>query len=90
MEYNFERKTYFGKPLMDRLDKNLNMLLEDVIFSDEYRFPFNGHANCQNCCYWSKQNPQWLREERNILKKLMFRQKFLKTMSMVSFLLKAI
>lgn len=62
MEDDFDRRTYFCELMMDMLDNNI-INLEDVMFSDECTFSLSGHANRQNCRYWSTENPHWMREE---------------------------
>lgn len=62
MEDDFDRRTYFCEQMMAMLDNNV-IQLEHVLFSDECTFTLHGHANRQNCRYWSRENPHWMREE---------------------------
>ena len=62
MEDDFDRRTYFCEEMMAMLDNNV-IQLEHVLFSDECTFTLHGHANRQNCRYWSAENPHWMREE---------------------------
>lgn len=62
MEDDFDRRTYFCEQMMAMLDNNV-IQLEHVLFSDECTFTLHGHANRQNCRYWSTENPHWMREE---------------------------
>lgn len=38
------------------------LLLIQNIFSYEATFTLNGEKNHQNCRYWAKENPKWMRE----------------------------
>jgi hypothetical protein len=62
MEDDFDRRVHFCEEIMTMLDDNV-IQLEHVMFSDECTFTVTGHANRQNCRYWSRENPHWMRED---------------------------
>lgn len=62
MEDDFDRRINFCEEFMEMVNNNI-IQLEYVMFSDECTFLLNGHANRQNCRYWSTENPHWIREE---------------------------
>ncbi|KAJ8955681.1 hypothetical protein NQ318_008552 [Aromia moschata] len=47
--------------MMQMIDDN-TLQIENVLFSDESTFTLHGHNNRQNCRYWSRENPHWMRE----------------------------
>jgi hypothetical protein len=56
-----DRRMEFCQILMERC--NLDPLfVENILFSDESTFKLNGEVNRQNCRYWAKENPRWMRE----------------------------
>lgn len=59
---DFDRRTFFCEQMMEMLDNNV-IQLEHILFSDECTFSLNGHTNRQNCRYWSRENPHWMRED---------------------------
>ncbi|CAH1115686.1 unnamed protein product [Psylliodes chrysocephalus] len=62
MEDDFDRRTQFCKQMMAMLD-NMVIQLEHVFFSDKCTFTLHGYANRQNCRYWSRENPHWMRDD---------------------------
>ncbi|KAJ8957061.1 hypothetical protein NQ318_007273 [Aromia moschata] len=60
-EDDFDRRILFCEQIMQMIDGN-TLQMENVLFSDEYTFIVHGHVNRQNCRYWSRENPHWMRE----------------------------
>jgi hypothetical protein len=56
-----DRRMQFSEILMDKCN-NDPLFAKTVIFSDESTFTLNGEVNRQNCRYWAKENPKWMRE----------------------------
>ncbi|KAJ8962772.1 hypothetical protein NQ318_001171 [Aromia moschata] len=56
-EDDFDRRILFCEQVMQMIDDNTLQ-----IENDESTFTLHGHVNRQNCRYWSRQNPHWLRE----------------------------
>ena len=40
------------------------MHLAMLVWSDEAHFHIDGAVNHHNHCYWSRENPKWVKEER--------------------------
>ncbi|KAJ8942970.1 hypothetical protein NQ318_016745 [Aromia moschata] len=60
-EDDFDRRILFCEQMMQMIDDN-TLQIENVLFSDESTFTHHGHVNRQNCRYWSRENPHWMRE----------------------------
>ncbi|KAJ8945080.1 hypothetical protein NQ318_005260, partial [Aromia moschata] len=60
-EDDFDRRILFCDQMMQMIDDNI-LQIENVLFLDESTFTLHGHVNRQNCHYWSRGNPQWMRE----------------------------
>lgn len=56
-----DRRMEFCQTLMDRSNQN-PLFVENILFSDESTFKLNGEVNRQNCRFWAKENPRWMRE----------------------------
>lgn len=56
-----DRRMEFCQTLMEMCNGN-PFLVKNIIFSDESTFKLNGEVNKQNCRYWAKENPRWMRE----------------------------
>lgn len=56
-----DRRMQFSETLMDKCN-NDTLFATNIIFSDECTFTLNGEVNKQNCRYWAKENPKWMRE----------------------------
>lgn len=61
LEDDPDRRLQFSEQIMDQLETN-NILVENILFSDESTFMLNGEVNRQNCRYWADENPRWMRE----------------------------
>lgn len=57
-----DRRMEFCQVLMDMCNQNPGFV-QNIIFSDEATFKLNGEINRQNCRYWAKDNPHWMREQ---------------------------
>ncbi|KAJ8943217.1 hypothetical protein NQ318_016730 [Aromia moschata] len=80
---DFDRRILFCGQMMQTIDDN-TLQIENVLFSDESTFILHGHVNRQNCRYWSRENPHWMRELlRKTLRKLMFGQEYLEKILLV-------
>lgn len=56
-----DRRLQFCETMMEIC--NLNPFFHrKILFSDEATFCLHGSVNRQNCRYWSKNNPRWMRE----------------------------
>lgn len=57
-----DRRMEFCQILMNMCNDN-PLQVKNIIFSDEATFTLNGEVNRQNCRYWAKENPRWMREQ---------------------------
>lgn len=62
-EDDFDRRVQFCEQLMLMCD-NDPFFIRNILFSDEATFTLHGTVNRQNCRYWARQNPRWMREIR--------------------------
>lgn len=60
-EDDFDRRMEFCETMMNRIDHR-QILLDNIVFSDESTFMLNGHVNRHNCRYWDNVNPHWMSE----------------------------
>ncbi|KAJ8942834.1 hypothetical protein NQ318_022849 [Aromia moschata] len=60
-EDDFDRPILFCAQTMQVIDGN-SLQIDNVLFSDESTFTLHGHVNRQDCRYWSRANPHWMRE----------------------------
>lgn len=56
-----DRRLQFCEIVTNRCQQD-PMFPKNILFSDEATFTLHGTVNKQNCRYWSKQNPHWMRE----------------------------
>lgn len=56
-----DRRMQFCQTLMDMCNTN-PLLVKNIVFSDEATFTLTGTVNRQNCRYWARENPKWMRE----------------------------
>lgn len=56
-----DRRIEFCEAIMDNYQRD-PLFVSNIIFSDEATFTLNGEVNRQNCRYWAKENPKWMRE----------------------------
>lgn len=56
-----DRRLQFCEEMMDKCHRD-PLLIQNIIFSDESTFTLTGEVNRQNCRYWAKENPHWMRE----------------------------
>lgn len=57
-----DRRMQFCQILMD-MCHTFPRHVENILFSDESTFTLTGQVNRQNCRYWAKENPRWMREQ---------------------------
>lgn len=55
-EDDYDRRLEFCEGMMERIDRN-QILLNEILFSDEATFMLNGTVNRHNCRYWDNSNP---------------------------------
>ncbi|KAJ8936860.1 hypothetical protein NQ318_016039 [Aromia moschata] len=60
-EDDFDRRIIFCEQMMQMIDDN-TLQIENILFSNEFIFTLHGHVNHQNCRYWSRETPHWMRE----------------------------
>ncbi|KAJ8945207.1 hypothetical protein NQ318_009852 [Aromia moschata] len=60
-EDDFDRGILFCEQIMQMIDDNI-LQIEFFLFSDESTFTLHGHVIRQNCRYWLRENPHWMRE----------------------------
>uniref|UniRef100_A0A1B6G3J3 Tc1-like transposase DDE domain-containing protein n=1 Tax=Cuerna arida TaxID=1464854 RepID=A0A1B6G3J3_9HEMI len=60
-EDDFDWRLEFCEVIVDRIDRK-QILLNDILFSDEVTFVLNGSVNRHNCRYWDNSNPHWKEE----------------------------
>lgn len=60
-EDDFDRRLEFCETMMNKLDLK-QILLNNIVFSDEATFMLNGHVNKHNCRFWNDSNPHWMIE----------------------------
>ncbi|KAJ8960516.1 hypothetical protein NQ318_013800 [Aromia moschata] len=60
-EDDFDRRILFCKQMMQMIDDN-TLPIENVLFSEESTLTLHGQVNRQNCRYWWRDNPHWMRE----------------------------
>ncbi|KAJ8933063.1 hypothetical protein NQ318_012638, partial [Aromia moschata] len=60
-EDDLDRRILFCEQIVQMINDN-TLQIENVLFSDEYTFTLHGHVKRQNCRYWSRENPHWMRE----------------------------
>ncbi|KAJ8946457.1 hypothetical protein NQ318_014445 [Aromia moschata] len=58
---DISRSRYHCEQMMQMIDDN-TLQIENVLFTIESTFTLHGHVNRQNCRYWSRENPHWMRE----------------------------
>ncbi|KAJ8939594.1 hypothetical protein NQ318_010601 [Aromia moschata] len=60
-EDDFDRRILLCEQMMQMIDDN-SLQIDNVLFMDKSTFTLHGHVNCQNCRYWSREKPHWMRE----------------------------
>lgn len=60
---DYQRRLNFLAHFHILLEENPN-LLNQIMWSDESRFHNNGVINRHNCRYWSRENPNWMRQTK--------------------------